>query len=186
MAYNQSQIDKIGNLIIYITEKLGPINKTKLLKLIYILEEESILKGGYQFTDLNYIYMPLGPVCTIIKNQIDKQKSPLTNYIKIEKQKHNTIISPLKSFDNSEFSDFDIEILNDVLSIYGSKNANELIEYTHRIGSPWEKLGSKYNGNIPFDKRTLDLFSLLDNSGIDSHFNRLVKEENKFLQYLRD
>jgi hypothetical protein len=84
MAYNKSQIDRIGNLLVYITSKLGAIPKTKLLKLIYIIEEESIKKGGTQFTDLSYTYLPMGPVSTFVNTQINKRREPLFNFINIQ------------------------------------------------------------------------------------------------------
>ena len=38
----EEQIDKIGNALIYLTNSLGEISKTTILKLLYLLDEISI------------------------------------------------------------------------------------------------------------------------------------------------
>lgn len=187
MAYSKSQIDRIGNLLVCITNKLGGNTpKTKLLKLIYIIEEEAIKKGGSQFTELNYLYMPMGPVATFINTQIDKKKKPIISFINVRKECSSILISPKKAFDDSEFSDFDIELIDNVLSVYGNMNGKELIEYTHREGSPWKKLNDQYQGSPPSDKRTLDLLTLLDDENVNPNLRKIAKEESSFLTYLRN
>lgn len=187
MAYSKSQIDRIGNLLVYITDKMGGnMPKTKLLKLIYIIEEEAIKKGGSQFTDLNYLYLPMGPVSTFVDTQIDKRREPIISFIDIKKHQNTTLISPKKAFDDSEFSDFDMQLIDDVLSIYGKMSGKELIEYTHREGSPWRKLNDQHQGNPPNDKRTLDLSTLLEHENVDFNLREVAKEESSFLAYLRN
>ena len=187
MAYSKSQIDRIGNLLVYITDKLGGnMPKTKLLKLLYIIEEEAIKKGGSPFTELNYLYLPMGPVSTFVNTQIDKKKEPIINFIDVNKQGNSVLISPKKAFDDSEFSDFDIQLIDNVLSVYGKMNGKELIEYTHREGSPWKKLNDQYQGSPPSDKRTLDLSILLEDENVDFSLREIAKEESSFLTYLRN
>lgn len=187
MAYSKSQIDRIGNLLVYITDKLGGNTpKTKLLKLIYIIEEEAIKKGGSQFTELNYLYLPMGPVSTFVNTQIDKKREPITDFIEINKQGNSILINPKKAFDDSEFSDFDIQLIDEVLSIFGKMNGKELIEYTHREGSPWKKLNDQFQGSPPSDKRTLNLLTLLDDENVNPNLRQIAKEESSFLTYLRN
>jgi len=38
-TYSRSDIEKIGNAIIYLAERIPDLSKTKLLKLLYLLEE---------------------------------------------------------------------------------------------------------------------------------------------------
>ena len=46
IAFNKDQIDKIGNTIIFLSKNMGDLNKTKILKLLFLLEEASIKKYG--------------------------------------------------------------------------------------------------------------------------------------------
>lgn len=51
---SEEQIDKIGNSIIYFLQKIEDLSKTKVLKLLYILDELSIKKSGIPFFNLKY------------------------------------------------------------------------------------------------------------------------------------
>jgi len=48
----------------------------------------------------------------------------------------NHIVSKVK-FNDDEFSENDIDLLNYVIEKYGNKTAKELVSYTHRVNSPW-------------------------------------------------
>lgn len=50
-GFTKSEIDKIGNTLIYFTSVLGEIPKTKALKLLYFLEENPSTKQGSLFSD---------------------------------------------------------------------------------------------------------------------------------------
>ena len=43
------QVEKIGNTVVYLSQKIPTLKKTKLLKLLYILDEISIKKTGIPF-----------------------------------------------------------------------------------------------------------------------------------------
>lgn len=184
MAYSKAQIDRIGNLLVYLTEKLGPMPKTKLLKLIYIIEEESVKQSGTTFTELSYTYLPMGPVSTFVNKQIDKNRDTLGSYINIESKGSAKVISPAAAFNDDEFSDFDIQLMDSVIKNFGHLKVQELIDYTHRDGSPWERLHNQYDKNPPAQERTLDLLSLLDDESVSVDLRQTTKQEKAFLKYL--
>jgi hypothetical protein len=62
MRLCDNQIDKVGNSIIYLSEKIGELSKTKDLKLISILDELSIKKSGIPFFNLKYKVWKFSPV----------------------------------------------------------------------------------------------------------------------------
>jgi uncharacterized phage-associated protein len=180
MAYTTAQINRIGNTLVFFTEKLGKIAKTKILKLLYILEEESVKKGGSPFSELTYTYLPKGPVATFIKNQIDKKREPVINFVDIQEIGKGIFISAKKPFDNDEFSDFDIELMNYVVENFGKKDVEELINYTHRDHSPWKNLENKFNGKVPSSERTLDLMDVLNSESTSSETRKFLKAEQAF------
>ena len=66
----------------------------------------------------------------------------LDPFIKKDSEGH---ISPKKSFNDDEFSDNDIDLLNKVIAEFGKKNAKSLVSYTHRPDSLWTKKAKEKN-----------------------------------------
>ena len=87
--YTKGQIDKLGNAIIFLCEKMGPLSKTKLLKLIYLVEESSVKKYGAPFFSLRFDVWKLGPVSRDLYTEITSEPFLLEDYIKrdIKKRK---------------------------------------------------------------------------------------------------
>lgn len=139
----KDQIDKIGNALIYLSDKLGDLSKTKALKLIYILDELSIKKSGIPFFNLKYKVWKFGPVSEEIFIDLSSDTALLRDYIAKSSDNDSTVIKPLKGFSDDEFSDNDIELMDFVIENFGSKSAKELVQYTHRPNSPWYVTASR-------------------------------------------
>jgi uncharacterized phage-associated protein len=134
---SQNQIDKVGNSIIYLSEKIGELSKTKALKLIYILDELSIKKSGIPFFNLKYKVWKFGPVSEEIFIDLSSETTLLKNYIERTSDEGITFIKPIVQFNDDEFSDNDIDLLDFVINEFGNKSAKDLVYYTHRKNSPW-------------------------------------------------
>lgn len=184
MAYSSTQIDKIGNLLIYITDKLGATSKTKLLKLVYLVEEEYIKKAGVPLTPLSFTHLPMGPVSTFINNQINKNRAPLNQYVDVEPVGSQRWIKPKIQFSDEEFSEFDLEIINEVLNKFGHLNAVDLSDYTHREGSIWKKMQDRFEGRPPAGQNTFDMSLLLEDDDVDPALRVSSLEQKAFVNYL--
>lgn len=184
MAYSSEQLDKIGNLLIYITSKLGVTSKTKLLKLVYVVEEEYIKQAGIPLTPLSFTHLPMGPVSTFINKQITKNKAPLNQYINVNAISNQCWIKPKVKFSDDEFSEFDLQLIDDVLARFGHMSASELSEYTHRDGSLWKKMQDQFDGPPPATQNTFDMFRLLDDEDVNPMLRDSSLERRKFVDYL--
>ena len=161
----ENQIDKLGNTLIYLLDHCKDLSKTKLLKLIYILDEVSIKKSGIPFFNLDYKIWQYGPVSEELFIELSDQPSLLKNFIK---QNTKGEIESYKSFDDGEFSDNDMELLDYVIDLFASKTATELVNYTHRQPTPWYKTADKNgvlelleNGNITNTEILVDMADLV-------------------------
>jgi len=134
---SNNQIDKIGNSIVYLYEKIGELSKTKALKLIYILDELSIKKSGIPFFNLKYKVWKFGPVSEEIFIDLSSETTLLKNFIERTSKEGITLIKPIVGFNDDEFSDNDIDLLDFVIEEFGNKTAKDLVYYTHRRNSPW-------------------------------------------------
>jgi uncharacterized phage-associated protein len=138
--YTKGQIEKLGNAIIYLCEKLTPYNqasKTHILKLVFILEELSIKKNGLPFFGLRFDVWKLGPVSKDLYIELTEESNLLADFIEKEVKDGKTLIYPKRAFSDDEFSDHDILLLEEVSERFKYCTASELINFTHRKESPW-------------------------------------------------
>lgn len=135
--YNDDQLAKIGNTIIYLSKNIEKLSKTKLLKLLYILDEISIKRSGIPILNLKFKTWKFGPVSEDIFVELSSEPSFLKDYFQKQIVGDNLYIVPNGEFNDDEFSQNDIDLMDFVISKFGDKTAKELISYTHRENSPW-------------------------------------------------
>ena len=112
-TYSKSQLDKLGNTLIYLCNHIKPISKTHILKLVFIIEEFSIKKFGIPFFDLRFDVWKLGPVSRDLFVELSGTPVLLSEFI--ARDDNNNEIIALKEFSDDEFSDNDIAFLNEIL-----------------------------------------------------------------------
>jgi uncharacterized phage-associated protein len=134
---SDNQIDKVGNSIIYLANKINNLSKTKALKLIYILDELSIKKSGVPFFNLKYKVWKFGPVSEEIFIDLSSETTILKKYIERSSEDGVTFINPIAKFNDDEFSDNDIFLLDFVINEFGERTAKDLVSHTHRKNAPW-------------------------------------------------
>jgi uncharacterized phage-associated protein len=146
--YTKSEIDKLGNTLVFLCRKISPytqVSKTHLLKLIFIIEESSILKFGVPFFNLRFDLWKLGPVSKDLFVELSDEPILLSEYIgKDEIEKGKFIICPKKEFSDDEFSDNEMKLLEEVAERFKYCTAKELINFTHRKKSPWYITAQKH------------------------------------------
>ena len=164
----QGNKELVGNLIILLAKKCAPLYHTKLIKLLYLIDEEAIRERGIPITWLYYKgwqYGPVDPAVFYIRNFSEYISSETTT--SIDGNAATTIISPKKEFDDDEFSEYDLEIIEKTLVKYQNKTANELVNITHKVGSPWD-----------LTKKENDLdFSIANISDVSIDMSRIVKND---------
>jgi len=129
--------EKLANTIVFFAEKLQNISKTKLLKLLYILEEYYIKKYKIPFLDIDFEIWQAGPVNKEVFIELSDAPIILKDFIEIEQEGKTSVIKPLKTFCDGEFSDNEMEMLQFVLENFGGLTASQLVDITHRPYSPW-------------------------------------------------
>lgn len=143
--YTTDQLSKIGNAIIYFSGNIQKLSKTKLLKLLYILEEVSIKRSGIPVLNLKFKTWKFGPVNEDIFIELSSEASLLKNHLIKNIEGENLYILPAHEFIDDEFSQNDIDLMDYVIREFGNKTAKELIDYTHRPNSPWYNTAKKNN-----------------------------------------
>ena len=161
--------DLIGNLIIYIVDYCKnismPLYQTKLLKLLYLIDEESVRQNGTPITWLDYDVWQKGPVPTDIYFSKIPYANKVNEYVSFEERSNKYLVVKKREFNDGNFSEVDLEIINNVLRDFGKKTSDELIEITHQPGSLWSKIVEEKNVRFSHDNHTsnesIDFFKLI-------------------------
>ena len=172
--------DKAFNALVYFGERIKPLYLTKAIKLLYLADEMAIKQTGVPITWLNYKAWKLGPVAEevyfkvkqahqqLLKGYGGNTIAYLTVAVPTEQQKDWILLEPAKVFDDSQFSDYDIEILDAVIGAYGKLNSDQLIEILHAEGTLWHKIVAANNLAQQFELKgnrsdfIIELTDLLD------------------------
>lgn len=156
--YSEENLSRIGNAIIYIAEHTSDLSKTKLLKLLYLMEERSALEYQQPFLALPYEVWQAGPVAKDIYIDLSDGSillSPFvkTELVKLDDGKDAQYIHPVASFDDSEFSAYEIRLMDEVLKQYGDKTATELVDIVHQENTLWYQIAKEKGLLEAFRKR---------------------------------
>lgn len=136
IRFTEEQLSKIGNTIVYLSGSVPQLSKTKVLKLLYILDELSIRKSGIPFLNLQYKVWKFGPVSEELFIDLSSETTLLKDFIERTQGEESFIVGKCE-FDDSEFSDNDILLMNYAIEHFGQKTAKELVTFTHKVNSPW-------------------------------------------------
>jgi uncharacterized phage-associated protein len=190
---SKDTIDKLGNAMIFFASKLGGVGKTKMLKLLYLLEECSVKKYQSPFFGIPFQVWKLGPVAKDVFIDLSNTEPDIfKKYVSVEYlDKDNIEIKAVSLFNDDEFSDNDIDILEYVFEHFGNKSGKELVKYTHNKNSAWDKianhdtnLGRLFDSGVT-NSSDLDIDFTYYLSGCASERYRDILEANKFMESLK-
>ena len=138
-SFTTQQIDKLGNALIYLSKNVGDFNKTKILKLLFLLEESSIKKFGHPFFGFDFQLWKFGPVLNDVYIDLSEDGLPLLkDYIKrIDINKSE--FEAAADFNDDEFSDNDINLMDTIINFARNKTAKDLVDHTHTDKSLWKQ-----------------------------------------------
>lgn len=150
-VYSPDELEKVGHALIYLSKHTDKPSKTKVLKLLYLLDEFSVKLRGFPMFGLTYKVWQLGPVCEEVFIDLSNQPALLKDYVTVEYDAKNlSTVKPKRAFDDGEFSDNDMKLMEQVAKTYRRSSAKTLVAITHRESSLWYRVAKA--------KGLLDLF----------------------------
>lgn len=112
------------------------MNKMKAYKLVWLADRKHLCTYGRTITNDTYYAMPKGVVPSDAKNILDGCPTKLSNddsyveqYLNISKNGYTIKQSPYTDV----FSDSDIEVMDEVIEMYGKLSAQELSNLSHKF-----------------------------------------------------
>lgn len=156
--------EKLINAIIYFSGKLPSCGKTKLFKLLYILDFEHYAQTGRSVTGLDYYAWKMGPVPVSLFEELEEPQPDFSNKISIKsapnKISPNAIeIFPKSDFNASLFTKRELALLEEISEGQEMSTADDLIRLTHSPSLPWHRvyeIEKRKNQQIPYEYRLSD------------------------------
>lgn len=152
-VYSPDELEKVGNALIYLSQHTEKPSKTKVLKLLYLLDEFSVKLRGFPMFGLTYKVWQLGPVCEEVFIDLSNQPLLLKDYVTVEYDgKGLSTVRPKRAFNHGEFSDNDMKLMDQVCATYRRSTAKTLVAITHRESSLWYRVAKEKGLLELFDK----------------------------------
>lgn len=162
--------EKIGNAIIYIADRLNGVSKTKLLKLLYLMEERMVEKYHVPFLALPYEVWRLGPVQKDLFAELSDDLVLLKDYIVSYYENDHQYFKARKPFERDEFSDCELAVMNEVMTTCGGKSAKQLVNMLHRPETLWYKEAEAHHVLAAFEE------NMCNNTDIKIDFGKLLPD----------
>ncbi len=123
--------EKTRQLILYLASKVD-IGKTKLMKLLYLIDFAAYGEIGKSITNDTYEHWTLGPVPRNIWRKCGALLSDIVDQVTEERGTGKyTRFVPKIDPDLSVFTKTELEIIDSIIKKYGTKFQQELVELVH-------------------------------------------------------
>lgn len=183
---NINQIDKLGNTLIYLANNVGDFGKTKALKLLFLIEEKSIQTFGVPFFGFDFKVWQYGPVVEPVYEALhNKETTLLDSYIKRADYNPDEFDS-VAEFNDDEFSNNDLQIINEIVNFAKHKTAYDLVQITHGDGSLWKNAAIQHDLLKGFEKKTITTSDILiDFSNLFEKESYLYERYENSIEFLK-
>lgn len=163
--FSEANRRKLGNAVAYIAQKAKYPYKTEVLKLLFLMEEQMVMRYHVPFLAIPFSVWRMGPVSVDVFEELSDGPALLEEYISLQFNGQGIRVTPRMPFDEDEFSNAELEMMDRVMEKYGHMNSDELIAETHRDGGLW-KLTAEENGLLEdFENRRANSSSVVIDMG---------------------
>jgi hypothetical protein len=153
--------DKAIETIVYLANKQPNIEHYHMVKTIFYADKSHLNKYGRPVLGDRYIRMSAGPVPSLVLDIINLDDLTVDseliekalNSFTVTQEGKKKLISPKRETDLDEFSESDLECLDEAFDFCIGKDFNELCRISHEEKA-WKEAGK--NGNV------MDYVSILD------------------------
>lgn len=170
--------------------KKPSIDKLKVLKLVWIADRLHLRKYWSPIVWDTYFAMKFWPVASWIKNICELNNSYLNNkaikYIGSYLQKFSHKVRTKNKTDLSQFSDTNLEVINEVFEKFWNNDSFKLVDFTHNYPE-WTKFKEKLESweiiqanmdYLDFFKNTTSQDNIFDIDNEHLEFSKDIFKEN--------
>lgn len=170
--------EKNGVLLAYLAERIPNVTLRKLLKLVYLTDERFTIERGFPLTWFNYFAWKKGPVAPEV---YDVKNGSFADFVQCHRNSNDKYeVSPVGGALTEDrlnlYSRYEMNMIDEIISKYGSMSADELTDITHLENTLWSKVVNE-------NKLT---FSDSGRSDCEIHLNRLIEGDEEKEEVFED
>ncbi len=170
--------EKNGVLLAYLAERIPNVTLRKLLKLVYLTDEKFTIERGFPLTWFNYFAWEKGPVAPEV---YDVKNGSFADFVQCHRNSNDKYeVSPVSGALTEDrlnlYSRYEMNMIDEIISKYGSMSADELTDITHLENTLWSKVVNE-------NKLT---FSDSGRSDCEIHLNRLIEGDEEKEEVFED
>ena len=153
--FSEPSRQKLGNTVLYIAQHSKYPYKTEILKLLYLMEELSVRQYNTPFLGIPFSVWRLGPVSVDVFEELSDGPVILGDFITLQFNGQGVRVTPVtgREFNDDEFSDNDISVMEKVMKKYGGMDSESLIALTHKEGSLWYETAKEHGLLQDFEQK---------------------------------
>lgn len=163
--FSEANKRKLGNALVFAASKAKFPYKTEMLKLLYLMEEEMVVRYHTPLLGIPYHVWRMGPVSIDVFEELSDGPQLLEDYIALQPNELGNKVITKRPFDDGEFSDAELLVMEDVMARYGEMTSEQLIQLTHKKGSPWYKAAESAGLISAFDEKQANSSSVVIDFG---------------------
>jgi hypothetical protein len=180
ISYSEIDIQKIGGIMHLISKISNGVSRTRLLKLMYLIDEASVIELGVPVSPIEYKVAKLGPLAQKVWSELQPDNTTFGDLVnvdlKITGDSECFLITPIGNPNLELFSEYETELIETIVKKYKETETDVLInDILHHEDTLWGKMVKEHN--IDFDK----LPTRISNYTID--FSSLIKDSEEKLHY---
>lgn len=170
--------EKNGVLLAYLAERIPNVTLRKLLKLVYLTDEKFTIERGFPLTWFNYFAWKKGPVAPEV---YDVKNGSFADFVQCHRNSNDKYeVSPVGGALTEDrlnlYSRYEMNMIDEIISKYGSMSADELTDITHLENTLWSKVVNE-------NKLT---FSDSGRSDCEIHLSRLIEGDEEKEEVFED
>lgn len=119
------RVTRLKELILYITEKIGPVSRLKLAKLVYLIDWSSYRKQGHAITRAYYLRERRGPVPATFGRDLDEMLG-----FEVDLKRGAVAPGGRRRFSPS-FAQNEASLIDEVLGKFGRRSERDLLLVTY-------------------------------------------------------
>jgi len=163
--FSEPNRQKLGNAVLYIANHAKYPYKTEILKLLYLMEESMVQKYHVPMLAIPFSVWRLGPVSVDVFEELSDGPVLLSDFIALEFNGQGIRVTPKREFTDDEFSDAELQVMEQVMEKYGWMNSEQLINETHKNGSLWYETAKEHDLLEDFEQKRANSSNIIIDMG---------------------